>query len=156
MINKIYEKKSDKKYKEFYGNIHFDLDYVSILLDRYLRVLYIKAFKNFIPINQSNLYCRYYRSFYSNDSKLHLNYCGVESVDEETGLFCNSVGFKLSSEAIADGFFTSANTPEAKKVFDHVIEFFVVFLDFYSVVDNYKLPHKELSDWERPEFKKEG
>ena len=141
---------------DFSGVKNFNLSYVHYLLEEYLRVIDFKFLEKFTNGNYE-IISKCYDAFKRDNSSLILNCCfGNVSVDEETGLFCNSVGFKLSSEVIADGFFTSANTPEAKKVFDHVIEFFVVFLDFYSVVDNYKLPHKELSDWERPEFKKEG
>ena len=160
MINKIYRKKEDKPNTSiFYAKKHFDLDYVGVLLDEYLNTLRNSTYNSGWPVNTINFLVRYYEAFKSRNSKLFLIFEGFENIDK-TGLFSNMVGFELSDKVVDDGFFNFANTPEAILVFNQILEFFVVFIDFYRVVDGVVDEHQNFADelpkWARPKVKEEG
>lgn len=63
--------------------------------------------------------------------------------------------FEIGKKAIDDGFFTFSNNDEAQFVFDQILEFFIVFLDFYSIADKYEPEYNKLPEYEQPVFDEE-
>ena len=160
----IYERMV-KMAREVYPNTgNFDLDYVGVLLDEYIKALKKKEYGvNYDGDENYNshihgLFYNLYDVFEQGYSKLFLNSFGEISVDKETKMFGYSVVFKFDNAGMTKGarLFDDNKNFVAQNVLDRILEFFVVFLDFYKEV-NYKQENTEqLAEEMRPKVNVEG
>ena len=136
----IYEKMVNKERKVYPNTFGFDLDCINTLLDEYIEALRQKecsvdyggeCTNSIIHGCFNELYDVFISSY--GFSKLSLQSLSKISGNKETRLF-DSVVFKLSNEGMEKGenLFTVYRTFIAERVLNQILEFFVVFLDFYK------------------------
>ena len=144
---------------------NFDLKYVRTLLNEYIEALEQKEYGVDYGGNEDynnhihNLFrelCDVFRRGYY--STLILNDIGEIGVDKETKMFGYSVVFKLNDIGMVKGarLFDVNKHFAAQNLLDRILEFFVVFLDFYKKANGDQESTEKLDKEVRPKLNVEG